>query len=282
MDETGVPLTQVMPQGAQIGLTIGSGLLVLAVSLYAITESRRRRDLVPVLIVLGSALAIWYEPLGDIIAKVYYTERGQDTWIYAFGRHIPIFIGFNYFWYMSIGALWLLRASKTGVSARKWWTAWGGFLVFATALEMLASKGLATSQGAPWIYYGKQAFVVLRVPFFTPWTYVSIPTAVAAGTVAMARLLRGRQQVLILPGTVMCMVAGHAMTALPSALADYSTNSTLLIDLGGIGSAVFALTLSYVCSLGFRRPWADSGVTEAGVASDAIDRETVSGLASRT
>jgi hypothetical protein len=258
MNESGIPLHKLMPQGAQTALIIASGLICAAVWVYAIAESRRRRDLIPVLIVAGCGLAIFYEPLGDMMAKVYYTERGQDVWIHSFGRNIPVFIGILYFWYMSLGALWLLRQSRRGVTLRQWWARWVGYLVFATALEMFSAKVLGNAQGAPWIYYGKQAFMVLQVPLFTPWTYVSIPTMVAIGTVAMARFVPKRLQLLILPGAVMCMVAGHAMTAFPSALANNSTNSTLLLDLGAIGSAIFALTLAYVGSIAYRAPWAPS------------------------
>jgi hypothetical protein len=57
----------------------------------------------------------------------------------------------------------------------------------------------------------------------------------------------------------MLMVCGHAMTALPSALALNTTDNTVLLHLGALGSAGFALLLSYACSLAFRRPWSPDG-----------------------
>jgi hypothetical protein len=255
LEDPTLPIHKLMPTGAQTGLIVLTGLGAVAIWLYAITESRRRKDLVPVLIVAGAGLSVFYEPLGDAMAKVYYTENGQHRWINAFGRDIPVFIGLLYFWYMSVGAMWLLRASKRGVTARQWWTCWSGYLAFALTLEMVAANGLANADGAPWIYYGKQAFVVLDVPIFTPWTYVSIDVAIAAGVVTMARYLPLRQHWLLLPCVPMLMLAGHAMTALPSSLALNSTDHGLLLHLGALGSAAFALILSHVCSLPFRRPW---------------------------
>jgi hypothetical protein len=250
-----VPIDKVMPAGAQTVFIIGSAVGFALIWSYAIRESFRRRDWIPVLVVAGCGAAIFYEPLGDQMAHVYYTERGQISWIHAFGRHIPLFVGLLYFWYMSIGTMWLLRANRTGVSARNWWTAWGGFLVFALALEMVSAKGFADANGAPWIYYGHQAFKLLGVPIFTPFSYISIDIPIALGACAAAHWLPRRMQWLVLPGTPMLMVAGHAMTALPSAVANNSTNSTVLLDIGALGTAAFALILSYCASLAFRRPW---------------------------
>ena len=187
-----IPLDAVMPDAAQAALTIATGLITVVVACYAITLSRRRGDLLAVYIFLGSGLAVFYEPLGDMLAQVYYPERGQWTWITAFGHGIPVFIGLLYFWYMSLGALWLLGKSRTGVTAKQWWTAWTGYLLFAVVLEMVAATALATENGAPWVYYGDQPFIILNVPFFTPWTYgPSIDTAVAVGAITAARLLLG-------------------------------------------------------------------------------------------
>jgi hypothetical protein len=250
-----VPVDKLMPSGAQTVFIAASAVGFVLIWSYAIRESLRRRDWIPVLVVAGCGIAIFYEPLGDMMAKVYYTERGQISWIHAFGRHIPVFIGLLYFWYMSVGAMWLLRAKRTGVTARQWWTAWCGFLVFALGLEMLSAKGFGSAQGAPWIYYGHQPFMVLGVPIFTPWSYISIDIPIAVGACLAARYLPRRMHWLVLPATPMLMVAGHAMTALPSAVAVNSTNSTLLIDLGALGTAGSALVLSYCASLAFRRPW---------------------------
>jgi hypothetical protein len=254
-----VPVQALMPATAQTALIVLTGLGFIAVWFYAITESLRRRDLVPVFVVAGAGLSVFYEALGDSMAKVYYAEQGQATWIHAFGRDIPVFIGLLYFWYMSLGTLWLLRAARHGVTARRWWSCWGGYLAFAITLEMVVAGGFANAQGAPWIYYGKQAFMVFGVPFFTPWTYVSIDVAIATGVLALVHFLPRRQQWLILPAVPMLMVCGHAMTALPSALALNSTDNTVLLHLGALGSAGFALLLSYACSLAFRRPSSTDG-----------------------
>jgi hypothetical protein len=261
--ETDVPLQAVMPATAQTVLIVLTGLGALAVWAYAVAESRRRRDLVCVYVVAGSGLAVLYEALGDSMAKVYYSEQGQLTWVHAFGRDIPAFIGLLYFWYMSLGTLWLLRAAPAGVPASRWWKAWGGYLGFAIALEMVVAGGLATPTGAPWQYYGNQGFMLFGTPFFTPFTYVSIDVAIAVGVLTVLRVLPRNRRWLLVALVPMFMVAGHAMTALPSALALHSTDSPLLAHLGALGSGTFAVILSYVASLIFRRPWTPGGEAPA-------------------
>jgi hypothetical protein len=253
--EPDVPIQAVMPAGPQMALIILTGLGALAVWVYAIAESRRRRDLVPVFVVAGAGLAVWYEALGDAMAKVYYSEQGQLVWVHAFGRDIPVFIGLLYFWYMSLGTLWLLRASRNGVPAKQWWRAWGGYLVFAIVLEMVVAGGAATPTGAPWQYYGNQAFVLFRVPFFTPLTYVSIDVAIALGVIGVLQVLPRGKQWMLVALVPMFMVCGHAMTALPSALALNTTDDPILQHLGALGSGALAVLLAYVAGLVFRRPW---------------------------
>lgn len=239
-----------MPADTQTVLIVAMAVMAALMWCYAIRESQRRGDLVPLFIVIGCGLAVFYEPVGDALVKVYYTERGQETWIHAFGRDIPAFIGLLYFWYMPAGAMWLLRAAERGVTARAWWTRWAAFLAFATFFEMLVLQVAGTT----WIYHDAQPFMVLDVPVFTPWTYVSFDVTIAAGTVAMAHYLPRRHHWMIVPAVPMLMVAGHAMTSLPEGIAFYGTDDDLLRHLGALGSAAFALILSHVASLAFRKP----------------------------
>lgn len=250
-DDPTVPVDRLMPADTQTVLIVAMTVMALLMLGYAVSESRRRRDLVPLLIMIGSGLAVFYEPVGDALVQVYYTERGQETWIHAFGRDIPAFIGILYLWYMPAGAMWLLRKSKHGVTPYEWWSRWAAFLAFATFFEMLV-LGVG---GETWIYHDQQPFMVLDVPIFTPWTYVSFDVTIAVGTVAMARYLPRRQHWLIVPAVPMLMVAGHAMTSLPEAIAFHGTDDEVLRHLGALGSAGFALIVSYLASLAFRKPW---------------------------
>src|SRR6059036_2919804 len=124
LEDPTVPVRALMPSTTQTVLIGAMSLLAAASVVYALRESRRRRDLAAVFLVIGAGLAVFYEPLGDSLVRVYYTERGQETWIHAFGLDIPAFIGLLYLWYMPVGAYVLMRLSERGISRRTWWTIW--------------------------------------------------------------------------------------------------------------------------------------------------------------
>lgn len=248
-----VPSDVPMPPAAQTVLIVAMTVMALVSLGYAINASIRRRDLAHIWLFLGAGLAIPYEALGDNLVHVYYTERGQIGWVTTFGHSIPAFIGILYFWYLPIFGYLLIRRARSGVSTRRFWLEWSGFLSFAIFFEMLV-----TSVGGPtWIYYGPQAFMVRDIPVLTPFTYVSFMVAIAGAFCALERLLPRGQQWLIVPAIPMVMAGSHAMTSLPLAVANHSgTTNTAYIAIGAIGSASFAVLLAYVVSLGVRKPWA--------------------------
>lgn len=248
-----VPLNEPMPHTAQIVLLVGMTIMAAASIAYAVRESRRRGDLVLVFLVIGAGISIFYEPLGDFLVDVYYTERGQIGWVDTFGRSIPAFIGILYFWYLPVSSYVLPRYSKTGITAKRFWSLWAGFLSFAIFFEMFVTN----VGGKTWIYYGPQAFKFLDVPVLTPFTYVSFCTAIGAGICGLARVLPRAQQWLIVPAVPMLMTASHAATSLPLAIALHGQHpSRFAVYAGAIGSAVFALVLAQLASLALRRPWA--------------------------
>jgi hypothetical protein len=253
MDTVPVPFEVPMPQTAQTVLIVAMTVMALISLGYAIYASIRRRDLSHIWLFIGAGLAIPYEALGDNLVHVYYTEQGQIGWVTTFGHSIPAFIGILYFWYLPVFGYLMIRRARTGVSARRFWLEWSGFLSFAIFFEMLV-----TSVGGPtWIYYGTQAFMVGDVPVLTPFTYVSFMVAIAGAFCALERLLPKGRQWLIVPAVPMVMAGSHAMTSLPLAVANHSgTTNTLYIAIGAIGTALFAVILAYVVSLGVRKPWA--------------------------
>lgn len=248
-----VPFDVPMPQTAQTVLIVAMTVMAALSLAYALYASARRRDLVHLWLFIGAGLAIPYEALGDDLVHVYYPEQGQVGWVTTFGHSIPAFIGILYFWYLPILGYAMIRRARTGVSARRFWLEWSGFLGFAIFFEMFVTS----VGGTTWVYYGPQAFKLLDVPVLTPFTYVSFMVAIAGAFCAMERLLPRGRQWLIVPAVPMVMAGSHAMTSLPLAVALHSgTTNTTYIAVGAIGTALFAVLLAYIVGLGVRKPWA--------------------------
>lgn len=259
-----VPVDVPMPQTTQTVMIVVMSLMAAASFAYALRTSRRRGDIALVALVLGAAAAIYYEPLGDMLVKVYYTERGQATWIHAFGRDIPAFIGILYLWYLPAFTYFVFSRADRGIPASLWWKAWGTNLALAIGLEIAVTN----IGGDTWIYHGTQAFKVLGVPLGTPFTYVSFCVGVAGGVAGLTRVLPRRQQWLIAPAIPFLMVASHAGTSLPLAVALYGSTDVNVVAIGALGTVVLALILSHGLSLAFREPWAPrDAVPGAGAAA---------------
>lgn len=120
------PWHKVMPQTTQtVLIALMTTIAVVAIAAL-LTSAQRKRDLIPVFALIGAALGILYEPLGDSLVMAFYPGVKQHTWISAFGRDIPLFIGVLYFWYMAPFVVVFTRYAHKGFTARQWWTLWIG------------------------------------------------------------------------------------------------------------------------------------------------------------
>ena len=253
------PRLAVMPHTTQTVLLILMSVIAVIAVAAMIRDAIRQRDLVGVYCLIGAALGILYEPLGDSLVMAFYPAVHQDTWITAFGRDIPTFIGILYFWYMAPFVLVFSRYARRGFTVKQWWALWGGTLAFCAGFEMF---WMAMKQ--PWLYYGHQALVVARLPIYVPFTYVSFLFTMAAGVTGLVTHLPRKYHWLVIPAMPSLLAAGHAATSVPAAAALYSTHNHTLILLGGLGSIALAVLLSWTLSLFFRRP-AVAGEPPVGV-----------------
>lgn len=238
-----VPWDALMPAGPQ-NLLIGLSCLVFVLSLgFVIRETRRRRDGVPVFAFIGGGLAIVYEPLGDILASVLYPEHGQIGWIDLFGRKIPLFIGVLYFWYMSVPAIYFVRAVERGLTRAALWRLYAMTAAVAIAIELFGVNVDA------WIYYGPHPYVVAGVPIWCPMTYSAFLISISIGLQLMSTQLDRRQHWLIMLGVPMFMSGGHCAASLPTAAAMFSTDDPAWIWLGGTVSIALSLLMLHAVSL---------------------------------
>lgn len=238
-----VPWDAPMPAGPQ-NLLIGLSCLVFVLSLwFVVCETRRRRDWVPVFAFIGGGIAILYEPLGDILASVLYPVHGQVPWIDLFGRKIPLFIGVLYFWYMSVPAIWFIRAVEHGLTRAALWR-----LYLMTAAVAIAIELFGVNMDA-WIYYGPHPYMVFGVPLWCPMTYSAFLVSISIGLQLMSTQLDRRHHWLIMLGLPMFMSGGHCAASLPTAAAMFSTDHPAWIWLGGTVSIALSFLMLHAVSL---------------------------------
>ena len=205
-----------MPQGPQLFFIIFNAAILIAAIVFVVSELRRRKDAVPLFIFIGAGLAIFYEPLGDMLVSALYPHQHQIVWINTFGRKIPLFIGLLYFWYMSVPTLIFLRALEKGLTTRLVWTMYATTIAIATAYELLG-----VNLGA-WLYYGEHAFQVFGVPLWAAFTYGGFCFVLCAGTDILLKVLDRSQQWLLIPALPLLLAGGHCALALPGATPMFS------------------------------------------------------------
>ena len=236
-----------MPSTAQIVLLVTMSAFALAAIAFVLRETRVRKDLIPVYLLVGAAIAIFYEPLGDFLVLAFYPVRHQIGWITMFGHKVPAFIEVLYFWYFCPFVLVFLRLARKGFTPRTWWTLWAGTLAFCCGFEIL---GLHLKT---WLYYGPQPLVVAKLPLWVPFTYVSFLFAISAGVYGIATRLDRRYHWLVIPATPLLLAASHAAISFPAASALYSTTNKTVILLAAIASIAAAALLSWGLFLPLRR-----------------------------
>lgn len=236
----GPPVDAVMPALAQdvmIGLT---GLGTVIVVLLSLREMRRRGDLVPLYVLLGAALAIFYEPLGDMLGMAYYPEVGQIAWIDTFGRKTPLFIALIYFCYFPPFILFFLRALEEGISAARWWRLWA-----TTVLATFLFEPLPVHLGL-WLYYGAQPFVVFGFPLYWAFVNATFVFGTAAGTHFVLHRFGGRANGLIVPMMPLFLLFFHGAPCLPVTTALHTTNDVLLTSIGGALTIALTVLLAWM------------------------------------
>ena len=238
-----VPWDAVMPAGPQ-NLLLGLSLTLFVAALWFVrVEINRRNDWVPLYAFIGGGLAIFYEPLGDMLVCALYPINGQVGWIDVFGRSIPMFIGLLYFWYMSVPAIFFLRSLERGLTKAVWWRQYALLIVLAVGIEIYG-----VSQAA-WVYYGTHAYVVFGVPLWAPFTYAGFTMSICIGLHLMSTQLDRKHHWLIIPGLPLFMTGGHLAVTLPASTAVFTTSDPLWLWIGATMTIMLSVGIAWVISL---------------------------------
>jgi len=220
-----------IPENQQATLLNTAIVLAAATLIYVAWLAWRKREFDPIAIFVGGGAAVIYEPLGDILTKVAYPPLAQTSLMTSFGRPTPLWMLPNYFFFITIPTLMLLRfLVREGVSARKWWLTYGGLVLFVALFEQ---PGI---NAGSWRYYAaNQAISINTYPLWVGFVNAQSLFAIATGIFFLKRsVIPASMWMLLAPLVPMLFVGSHVAASLPVSWALYTTNDTLLVNMAAL------------------------------------------------
>jgi hypothetical protein len=167
------PFDMKMGATAQAIFTVGQFLPFIILTIVAIRWSRQRKTPIPLLFIVGGGLAIFLEPVVDVLGLCFFPRHGQWRLFEAFGRPIPLFL-VVYFWYVGGQGMLAWRRFEEGVTKRDVWRLYAIFMIVNVILE---SPGIWMNI---YTYYGKQPFDFWGFPLWWAPINAGMPIVAAA------------------------------------------------------------------------------------------------------
>ncbi|MGB1906115.1 MAG: hypothetical protein ACPHN3_02215 [Spongiibacter sp.] len=210
LSHTQAPADLVMPALPQLITTVAYGIGAVIFVIYALYLSKRHRSAVPLLLLLGSVLTLYLEPVVDLLGNAVHPQIAQYNVLTTNGHPVPLAVLVGYIWYFA--ALPLLCFDKIRARTLKQNFVWKSYA--AVVLTAALVEQIPLHFGV-WVYYGYQPFKLGYMPswwFFVNTTAVIVPFLL---TYALIPKLKGLKQialVLIMPSGAFM---GHAAAGWP-------------------------------------------------------------------
>jgi hypothetical protein len=150
---------EVMPPSAQLVVTGVLAVLAVGALGFVASESRRTRSPLPVAVLVGGSLAVFNEPIVDVLGGCLHHQIGQWTAFTTFDRPMPIWLCLAYVLYVRTGPLAILRVMSLVGPRKGYSVAITGLLVFNVVLELPILNGAGLYR-----YYGYQALTLFGLP----------------------------------------------------------------------------------------------------------------------
>jgi hypothetical protein len=197
------------------------GALAAASLVYCLVAAARERRTYPVYLFVGSALAVWYEVLTDVLGHVAWATQGEIVIVRALGRELPLYANFVYMFYFPVALVSLDRALGRGVT----WERWRRWALAGIPLTLLFELYPIHRQW--WVYYGdNQPLPVLGFPLY--WAFVnsmSILCVAALNWLLRTRVLGERHAWLLMVSVPLSLVCIHMPVVFPVQMVLGSTES---------------------------------------------------------
>jgi hypothetical protein len=224
------------------------------VGTWLVLRGRRGRALIyRLLVLLGSAVCIVFEPVIDRTGGIWYADRGHNISLpELWGIHVGVHMVLAYYVFLGVVTLLVVDGLKRGLHARRIWQLYGAIIVLAVALEMpvLFLTHVYT-------YYGtNQPFFSgswLPEPLWYPFVNATLPFSMAA--VVMAPTALGRRWHLWLLPILMPMglFAIYLAPSFPVLTALNSTGSLAAGYVGAVITIAWSLLVVHLLTIGLPR-----------------------------
>src|SRR6202035_4002260 len=115
------PLHTVVPSTAQTGADIAWAALGLISLLAILYECRRTRSPLPIMLLVGGAIAYLNEPIVDVLGLVWHPRIHQERVINTLGP-LPLWGLFCYLVFFGAATYLFLTLMRRGVTRRQFWS----------------------------------------------------------------------------------------------------------------------------------------------------------------
>lgn len=247
------PTGTVMPAIPQLVTTIIYGIGAVIFIVIAIRLAMRERSAVPLLLLLGSMLTLYLEPIVDVLGNALHPVQGQFNVVTSNGHPVPVAVLVGYVWYFAALPLLCYPILKNrNLSQVFVWKSFAAVVLSAALVEQIPLYF------GVWVYYGYQPFKIGFIP--TWWCFantaaVIVPFILIYGIYPKLKGFKSLAIALLMPcGAFM----GHAAAGWPmyNALGTDTLNfPQWIIQFSSLLSIGLALFVVWVLMEMLNIPW---------------------------
>jgi len=187
------PFDMTMPRTPQT-IFLAANFLVALIAL-ALAERYRRKSGSPYgyLFLLGGALAVFNEPVVDILGLCWFPSIGTLGLLKAWGVTIPLYLLPVYCWYVGGQAFYAFTRFEARITVRGVFKLYGTFALINVLLEV---PGLNIGV---YTYYGNQPFELFGFPLWWTIGNALMPIVMAAAVFLLRPYLTGWRRLVVIP-----------------------------------------------------------------------------------
>lgn len=205
-----------MPLGPQDAVTLGTGLAVAALLLFALWRAcGSRRDDRWLILLLAGGVAVRLEPFACFMVKAHHPAIGAYVLLRGLDVTVPLQLLFFYILYFAPTGAYIISRAERDVSLR-------GYVLdlFVIFLLLFGGEAIAIHLGI-WFFFDNNPFAVLGLPLWVALTNIAALYAWSLAILYCVTALSGPARYLAVVAGPFLVIAVYAPVSLPTAIALY-------------------------------------------------------------